>query len=140
MPRYMLMMYPGPRAYQDPDLPVESVEAMTRYNEELTKAGALLAADGLHAPDAGASVTWSGGKPKVTDGPFTEAKEIVGGYWIIQARTRDEAIEWASRVPGLDDDQRVEVRRIADVEDYSDEVQEAAKLSQEPPQQTRADL
>jgi hypothetical protein len=139
MPRFMLFMYPGPMDEGGGPTP-DAVEAMARYNEELTKAGALLAADGLHPPDTSASVTWSTGKPKITDGPFTEAKELVGGYWIIQAKSRDEAIEWASRVPGVQGSQRVEVRQIAELDEFSEEIQQKATLSQEPPQQTKADI
>ena len=80
--------------------PLELVQAMNRYNEELAKAGALLALDGLHPPSAATRLTFSGGSgPTVTDGPFTEAKEFVGGYWVIQARSQEEAVEWASRAP-----------------------------------------
>ena len=94
MPRFMMFMYPVISDEEYAEGPsLEDVEAMTRYNEELTKAGALLAADGLH-PEA-SRVSASG----VTDGPFSEAKELVGGYWIIQAKDREEAVEWAKRVP-----------------------------------------
>ena len=105
---------------------VEDVEAMTRYNEELTKAGALLAGDGLH-PEA-SRVSAAG----VTDGPFSEAKELVGGYWIIQAKDREEAVEWAKRVP-QDGNSFVEVRQIWDITDFPQDVQDAAQLSAEPP-------
>jgi hypothetical protein len=138
MPRFMLMMYPDWTQEDEGPTP-EMVGAMSRYNEELTKAGALLALDGLTPPDTAANVTWSGGKPAITDGPFTEAKELVGGYWIIQAKSRDEAIEWASRVPPVQSEQRVEVRQIPELEDYPEEIQQAASLSEEPPQQTRAE-
>ena len=70
-----------------------------KYNEALQKAGVLLALDGLHPPSMGARVTFAGGKPKVTDGPFAEAKEVLGGYWMIQVKSREEAIEWATRCP-----------------------------------------
>ena len=90
--------------------PLELVQAMNRYNEELAKAGALLALDGLHPPSAGTRVAFSGeGGPTVTDGPFTEAKEFVGGYWIIQARSHEEAVEWAMRAPLREG--TIEVRR-----------------------------
>ena len=72
---------------------------MMKYNEELQKAGVLLALDGLHPPSMGARVSFSGGKPTVTDGPFAEAKEVLGGYWMIQVKSKEEAIEWASRCP-----------------------------------------
>jgi hypothetical protein len=108
------------------------VEAMNRYNEELARAGALLAVDGLH-PDA-SRVTASG----VTDGPFSEAKELVGGYWIIQAKDREEAIEWARRVP-QDANSYVEVRQIFELSEFPEDIQEAAKLSGgDPPHQTTA--
>ena len=74
---------------------------MMKYNESLQKAGVLLALDGLHPPSMGARVTFAGGKPKVTDGPFAEAKEVLGGYWMIQVKSKEEAIEWASRCPGV---------------------------------------
>ena len=132
MPRFMMFMYPSisTEDYQEgPSL--EDVEAMNRYNEELTKAGALLAADGLH-PEA-ARVSSSG----VTDGPFSEAKELVGGYWIIQAKDREEAVEWAKRCP-MGDGPFIEVRQIFELSEFSEEIQAAAELSAEPPHQTSA--
>jgi hypothetical protein len=82
-----------------PDL--KAMEAMGKYNEELGKAGVLLALDGLTPPATmSARVTFKNGKSKVTDGRFTEAKEVVGGYGIIQVKSREEALEWASRIPG----------------------------------------
>src|SRR5208282_6798843 len=75
------------------------IAAMTRYNEELAKAGVLLDLAGLQPTSKGARIKFSGGKPKVVDGPFSEAKEIIGGYWIIQVKSREEAIEWAKRAP-----------------------------------------
>ena len=108
---------------------------MGRFVEELSQAGVLLATGGLDP--AGTHVSASGGKITLTDGPFTEAKEMVGGYWIIQARSKEEAVEWASRAPigpGT-----IEVRQIAEGSDYSPEIEEAAKLSVEPPEQTVAE-
>jgi hypothetical protein len=94
-----------------------------KYNEELQKAGVLLALDGLTPPSTmSARVTFKGGKSKVTDGPFTEAKEVVGGYWIIQVKSREEALEWASRIPGKDTEM-VEVRRMFDLTDFDPETQ-----------------
>ena len=133
--RFMLFVY-GSETNQGPSL--ELVEAMNRYNEELAKAGALLALDGLHPASTAARLTFSGGgRPTVTDGPFTEAKEFVGGYWIIQARSKEEAVELASRAPLPDG--AIEVRRIAEGSDYPPEIEAAAKLSQEPPEQTFAE-
>ncbi|MFD0590149.1 YciI family protein [Paenibacillus sp. GCM10027627] len=79
----------------------ELFEAMQRYNEELVKAGVLLAADGLHSSSNGIRISYPepGGKPKVTDGPFTEAKEVIAGYTLIEVKSREEAIEWAMRMP-----------------------------------------
>jgi len=98
---------------------------MSKYNETLKQAGVLLSLDGLHPPSAGARVRFPGGKPKVTDGPFSEAKEVVGGYWIIQVKSKEEAVEWACRCPGSGNE-TIEVRQIFDMEDYSPEVKKAA--------------
>lgn len=134
--RFMMLMYPGidvdaaawePRA--------EDIAAMTRYNEELTRAGVLLSLDGLRPPADGARVRFSGGTPAVTDGPFAEAKEVVGGYWLIQAASKEEAVEWATRCPAGEDDM-IEVRRVFEREDFPADVREAAELSERPPEQT----
>jgi hypothetical protein len=130
--RFILMVYAGE---SDTGPKLETVEAMSRYNEELAKAGALLSLDGLLPPSQGARLTFKGGA--VTDGPFTEAKEFVGGYWIIQARSREEAVEWASRAPLGDG--VIEVRRIGEPSDYSPEIAEASRMSQRPPEQTVAE-
>jgi hypothetical protein len=136
MPRFMLFMYPGLSESEyaaGPDL--ETVEAMSRYNEELTKAGALLALDGLR-PEA-SQVSVVGGKKVVTDGPFSEAREMVGGYWIIQAKDREEAVEWALRVP-LGEGPSVEIRQMYEMSDFPEDVAAAAELSADPPHQTSA--
>jgi hypothetical protein len=128
----MLFVYPGE---SDAEFTLERVQAMNRYNEELAKAGALLALDGLLPPSQATRLTFKGGDPPtVTDGPFTEAKELVGGYWIIQARSKDEAVEWASRAPVGDG--MIEVRQIGEPSDYPPEIAEASRLSQLPPEQT----
>ena len=102
----------------------KSMEEMGKYNDELGKAGVLLALDGLTPPATmSARVTFKGGKSKVTDGPFTEAKEVVGGFWIIKVNSREEALEWASRIPGKDDEMVVEVRRLFDLTDFDAETQ-----------------
>jgi hypothetical protein len=122
--RFMMFMYPG-ISEEEWNPTAETVAAMSRYNEELRKAGMLLALDGLHPPAEGGSVNFDGeGKATVTDGPFAEAKEVVGGYWLIQARSKEEALEWASRCPG--ESCRVEVRRVFEMEDFPQDVQEAA--------------
>ena len=125
--RFMMLMIPKgyekaePGAMPDP----KAVAAMMKYNESLQKAGVLLALDGLHPPSMGARVSFSGGKPKVTDGPFAEAKEVIGGYWMIQVKSKEEAVEWASRCPGSDNE-TIEVRQVQEMSDFSPDVQEAA--------------
>jgi hypothetical protein len=125
--RFMMLMIP--RGYEKaepgamPD--AKAVAAMMKYNESLAKAGVLLALDGLHPPSMGARVSFSGGKPKVTDGPFAEAKEVVGGYWMIQVRSREEAVAWASRCPASDNEV-IEVRQVQEMSDFPPDVREAA--------------
>jgi len=121
--RFMMFMYPEITEEEwQPD--AEAFAAMGRYNEELRKAGMLLSLDGLHPPAEGGVVTFRGGDASITDGPFAEAKEVVGGYWLIQARSLEEALEWASRCPG--ENCRIEVRRVFELEDFPEELREAA--------------
>jgi len=129
--RFMLLMIP--KGYENaepgamPDL--DKVEAMMKYNDELQDADVLVMLDGLHPPSMGARLTFSGGKPTVTDGPFSEAKEVLGGYWMIDVGSRQEAIAWASRCPASDDEV-IEVRQVQDVADFPVEVREIlAKFS-----------
>jgi hypothetical protein len=103
----------------------KAVAAMMKYNEELQKAGVLLALEGLHPPSMGARVSFSGGKPNVTDGPFIETKEVLGGYWMIKVDSKQEAIEWASRCPASDNEV-IEVRQVQEMSDFPADVQEAA--------------
>ena len=125
--RFMMLMIPkgyetaAPGAMPD----AKAVAAMMKYTEELQKAGVLLALDGLHPPSMGARVSFAGGKAKVTDGPFAEAKEVLGGYWMIQVKSKEEAIAWAKRCPMPDGD-IVEVRQVQEFEDFPPEVQKAA--------------
>lgn len=125
--RFMMLMIP--KGYEDaapgtmPD--AKGVEAMMKYNESLQKAGVLLALDGLHPPSMGARVSFAGGKPKVTDGPFAEAKEVVGGYWMIQVNSKEEAIEWASRCPGSANEV-IEIRQVQEMSDFPPDVKAAA--------------
>jgi len=124
--RFMMLMIPkgyenaAPGTTPDP----EAVAAMMKYNEELQKAGVLLALDGLHPPAEAARVSFAGGTPKVTDGPFTEAKEVVGGYWMLQVRSRDEAIQWATRCPA-GPNETIEVRQVFEMSEFPPEVQQA---------------
>ena len=111
--RFMMLMIPkGYESAEPGAMPdAEAVAAMMRYNEELQKAGVLLALDGLHPPSMGARVSFAGGKPGVTDGPFPEAKEVLGGYWMIDVKSKEEAVEWAKRVPAVRGS-KIEVRRV----------------------------
>ena len=96
------------------------------YNKALQKAGVLLALDGLFPPSTGARVSYADGKATVTDGPFAEAKEVIGGYWIIQVRSREEAIEWAKRAP-MSNNEVIEVRQIHEMSDFPEDVQKVAE-------------
>jgi len=124
--RFMMLMIPkgyenaAPGTTPDP----KAVEAMMKYNEDLQKAGVLLALDGLHPPSEAVRVTFSGGTPRVIDGPFAEAKEAVGGYWIIQVRSRDEAIQWATRCPA-GPNETIELRQVFEMSEFPPEVQQA---------------
>ena len=105
---------------------LEDMNAMMKFNEELGKAGALIALDGLHPLEKGARVSYAKGEPVVTDGPFIESKEVLGGYWILQLKSKEEAIEWAKRCPALPGDV-IEIRQIFDMEEFSEDVQDAIK-------------
>jgi hypothetical protein len=98
----------------------EVVAAMGKYNEELVKAGVLLAGEGLHASSKGARISFSGGKRTVTDGPFAETKELIAGFWLIQVKSKEEAIEWASRVPF--EDGEIEIRQVFETSDFPPEI------------------
>jgi hypothetical protein len=97
----------------------ELIEKMGQYNEQLVKAGVLLAAEGLQASSKGVRVTFSGTKPTVTDGPFAETKELLAGYWLIDVKSKDEAIAWAMRIP-FADGEVVEVRQVHEASDFAD--------------------
>ncbi len=125
--RFMMLMIP--KGYESatpgtmPD--AKHVEAMMKYNEALQKSGVLVTLDGLHPPSMGARVSFSNGKPLVTDGPFAEAKEVLGGYWMIQVKSKAEAIAWASRCPASDNE-IIEVRQVQEMSDFPADVQKAA--------------
>jgi hypothetical protein len=129
----MMLMIPG--VYQGaegqkvkPDFApdAENVAKMMKYNEELAKAGALISGEGLHPMTKGARVSFAGGKARVTDGPFTESKEVLGGYWMIQVKSKEEAVDWAKKVPALSDDV-IEVRQVFEMADFPPDVQKAAE-------------
>ncbi len=125
--RFMMLMIPKGYETAEPGVKLdpERVAAMMKYNESLQRAGVLLALDGLHPPSMGARVSFPGGKPKVVDGPFPEAKEVVGGYWMIQVKSKDEAIAWASRCPATEEE-TIEIRQVQEIADFPDDVRRAA--------------
>jgi hypothetical protein len=125
--RFMMLMIPkgyesaAPGTMPEP----EAVAAMMKYNEALKDAGVLITLDGLHPPSMGARVSFPGGKPVVTDGPFAESKEVLGGYWMIDVASCDAAIEWAKRCPA-GPNEIIEIRQVQEMADFPEDVQEAA--------------
>ncbi len=132
--RFMMLMIP--KVYQ-PDTPADeragegfapqtdAVEKMMKFNEELAKAGALISLDGLHPSSKGARVAFIKGKTTVTDGPYIESKEVLGGYWIVNMKSKEEAIEWARRCPAAEGD-IIEIRQVFEMSDFPPDVQKAA--------------
>src|SRR5437762_4531870 len=125
--RFMMLMIPRGYETAAPGAmpPAEAVAAMMKYNEALKQAGVLITLDGLHPPSMGARVSFEGGKPVVTDGPFAESKEVLGGYWMIEVKSRDEAIAWAKKCPGSANEV-IEIRQVQEMADFPADVQEAA--------------
>lgn len=126
--RFMLLMIP--KGYEKATagaIPTkEMVAAMSAYNDALRQAGVLISLDGLHPGAAGARIKFSQGKPRVSLGPFTEANESLGGYWMIQAKSKQEAIEWASRCPAQEGDV-IEIRQVQELSDFPPEIQSVAR-------------
>jgi hypothetical protein len=119
--RFMVLV-PGNAESEAGVMPsTELLEEMTKYNEELAKAGVMLSGEGLHPTSKGAKVRFEGGNRTVIDGPFTEAKEIVAGYWIWECKSRDEAIEWLKRAP-FDGGTEIELRQIFEADDFGDQL------------------
>jgi hypothetical protein len=125
--RFMMLMIPkGYETAKPGTMPAaDAVAAMMKYNTALKEAGVLITLDGLHPPSAGARVSFAGGTPIVTDGPFTESKEVLGGYWMIDVASREEAIAWAKRCPASDNE-IIEIRQVQEMGDFPADVQEAA--------------
>jgi hypothetical protein len=125
--RFMMLMIPGGYETAAPGtMPsAEAVAAMMKYNEALKNAGVLVTLDGLHPPSMGARISFKGGQPVVTDGPFTEAKEVLGGYWMIEVKSREEAIAWAKKCPASGNEV-IEIRQVQEMADFPADVQEAA--------------
>jgi hypothetical protein len=121
MPRFMMIVKANDQSEAGEMGPPEVYEAMGKYNEELVNAGILLAGDGLHPSSKGARVQISGTKRTVVDGPFAETKELIAGFWIIQAKSLEEAVEWAMRVPNpTGEEGTIEVRQLFDAADFAD--------------------
>ncbi len=119
-----MMLLPAPPHALEQGLPTkELVTAMRNYDDEMRKAGVLLIAEGLHPTSKGKRLRVSGGKPVVTDGPFAEAKEVIAGFWIIQAKSEEEAMEWAKRCP-LPEGGLMEIRQVFENCDFPPELQE----------------
>jgi hypothetical protein len=132
--RFMMVMIPrvyqhdappGEKAGDGFAPPAEAVAKMMKFNGELAKAGALIALDGLHPSSKGARVAFAGGRTQVTDGPFTEAKEVIGGYWMIEAKSKEEAVGWAKRCPAAEGDV-IEIRQVFEESDFPQDVRIAA--------------
>jgi hypothetical protein len=125
--RFMMLMIP--KGYEQaapgtmPD--AAAVAAMMKYNEALQEAGVLLSLDGLHPLSMGARVSFPSGKPTVTDGPFVETKEVLGGYWMIDVRSKEEAVAWASRCPA-GPNEVIEIRQVQELTDFPEDVRRAA--------------
>jgi hypothetical protein len=130
--RFMMLMIP--KGYETaaagtmPD--AKAAEAMMKYNEALKEAGVLRDLNGLHPPAAGARISFEGGTPKVTDAPFPGVQEVLGGYWMIDVASRDEAIAWASRCPASGNE-IIEVRQVQEFAEFPPDVQQAAAGFQE---------
>jgi hypothetical protein len=125
--RFMMLMIPkGYEAAPPGAVPdVAAVEAMTKYNQALNDAGVLIALDGLHPPSMGARVSFAGDTPRVTQAPFPGVNEVLGGYWMIRVRSREEAIEWAKRCPASENEV-IEIRQVQEMEDFPADVRAAA--------------
>ena len=125
--RFMMLMIPRGYEAAAPGTmpPVEAVEKMMKYNEALKEAGVLVTLGGLHPPSMGARISFEGGKPIVIDGPFIETKEVIGGYWMIEVNSKEEAIAWAKRCPAAGNE-IIEIRQVQEMADFPAEIQEAA--------------
>jgi hypothetical protein len=115
--RFMLMVKADKQTEAGVMPSEQELADMAKFNEEMIQAGVMLAGDGLQPSSRGARVQFSGGKPRVIDGPFAEAKELIAGYWIIQAKSKEEAVEWARRVPFQEGE--IEVRQVFELEDFA---------------------
>jgi hypothetical protein len=128
--RFIVMVKPPREAYEAGMMPSPTLVAnMGAFNEEMVKAGVMLAGEGLHPSSKGALVKFNAGKPTVIDGPFAEAKELIGGFWLLQANSKAEVIDWLRRCP-FEGDEEVEIRQIHDVEDFTAAMDDPARQVQ----------
>ena len=117
--RFMVLVKATPESEAGEMPSQELLTAMTAYNEELVKAGVMLAGEGLHPSSRGARVRFSGTRRSVIDGPFAETKELIAGFWLIQAKSMDEAIEWVKRCPNpMESDSEIEIRQVFEADDF----------------------
>ncbi len=128
-PEYQPNASPEQKAGADFAPPKEAIEPMMKYNEQMAKAGILISLDGLHPLLKGARVTYRNGKTIVIDGPFAEAKEVVGGFWMIDVKSREEAVEWAKRCPAVraESGAIIEIRQVFEMSEMPAEMQKAAE-------------
>lgn len=126
--RFMMLVIPKAYETAGPDFvpAADLIVKMGKFNDSLTKAGVLLGLDGLQHPAKGTRVQFAGGKPRVTDGPFAEAKEVLGGYWMIQVKSKAEAVEWAKRAP-MEDGDVIEVRQVQEIDEWPPELLRAVR-------------
>lgn len=117
--RFMVIVKASPESEAGVLPSTEILAAMGKYNEELAKAGIILAAEGLHPTSKGVRVKFSGGNRTITDGPFTETKELIAGFWLWQVRSKDEALEWLKRAP-FDGGTEIELRQVFEAEDFGE--------------------
>jgi hypothetical protein len=121
--RFMVLVKANPQSEAGEMPSEELLTAMTKYNEELVNAGVMLAGEGLHPSSKGARVRFGAGQPTVIDGPFTETKELIAGYWLIQVKSLDEAVEWVKRVPNPDNEEsEIEIRQVFEADDFGPEL------------------
>lgn len=124
--RFMVLVKPSAPCNEEGKMPgKEKVATMMKFNEQLAEAGVLLALDGLHGTAKGARVEFHGGKPSVTDGPFAETRELVGGYWMWNVNSKDDAIAWAKRCPASDGDV-LEIRQVFEMSDFAPDSRDEA--------------
>ena len=122
MPRFMMLVKASEKSEAGVMPTTEQFAEMGKYNEELVKAGVMLAGEGLHSSSKGARVKFSGGKRTVIDGPFSETKELIAGFWLWQVKSKKEAIEWVKRCPNpMKEESEIEIRQVLEAEDFGAE-------------------